>query len=80
MEEATARQWERTVKVPREGGAPEEATLPDQGERRAAYIADHWPEIIPEGNVVDDTLWSSFFTMGVTCTRAVVRVIWKESV
>lgn len=78
VEEATARQRERTVKA-LEKGAPEEAAPPDQRERRAAYIADHWPDIIPEGNVgVDDTLWSSFLTMGAQCARAVARVVWKD--
>jgi hypothetical protein len=64
VEEATARQRERTVKA-LEKGTPEEAAPPDQRERRAAYIANHWPDIIPEGNVgVDDTLWSSFLLRG----------------
>lgn len=78
VEEATARQRERTIDA-LERGAPQEAALPDQRELRAAYIADHWSDIIPEGNVgVDDTLWSSFLSMGARRSRAIARVIWKD--
>ena len=78
VEEATARQRERTVKAI-ESGMPEEAAPPEQRALRAAYIADHWADIIPEGNVgVDDTLWSSFLTRGAKCARAIARVVWKD--
>jgi endonuclease G, mitochondrial len=78
VEEATARQRDRTIKA-LERGMPQDAALPEQRERRAAYIADHWSDIIPEGNVgVDDTLWSRFLSMGAKRSRAVARVIWKD--
>jgi endonuclease G len=78
VEEATARQRERTVKAI-ESGRPQEAATPEQRELRAAYVADNWPDIIPEGNVgVDDTLWSSFLTRGARCARAVARVVWTD--
>jgi V8-like Glu-specific endopeptidase len=78
VEEATAPQRDRTIKA-LERGMPQDAALPEQRQRRAAYIADHWPDIIPEGNVgVDDTLWSSFLSMGAKRSRAVARVVWKD--
>src|SRR5919109_2443519 len=78
VDEATARQRERTIRA-LEIGAPEKAATPEQRALRGAYIADHWADIIPEGNVgVDDTLWSSYLTMGARCARAVARVIWKD--
>jgi V8-like Glu-specific endopeptidase len=78
VEEATARQRERTIRA-LEIGAPEKAATPEQRALRGAYIADHWADIIPEGNVgVDDTLWSSYLTMGARCAQAVARVIWKD--
>jgi S1-C subfamily serine protease len=78
VEDATAPQRDRTIKA-LERGMPQDAALPEQRQRRAAYIADHWPDIIPEGNVgVDDTLWSSFLSMGAKRSRAVARVVWKD--
>src|SRR3712207_3939437 len=80
VEAAVAAPRARTEEALRQA-APRRAATEEQRERRAGYLARHWPglDVVPEGHVGrDDTLWSSFLTRGGKSARAVARIVWKD--